>query len=130
MQTSEEMEAARACAVRNKIRQAARRLLIGKGDCTQQLVDAWTYLRPLFPNAVPGQASLPDAQKRDLQSILDAMGGTWGAGANGPCIRRLAKWEDAKVTGAIRRLAASLPADQEEGSPARADQEAPSPSVS
>jgi hypothetical protein len=115
MRTVEEEGAALARAVRGKIRRAASQVDSGQGDYSQRLVDAWPYLRPLFPNTVPGQAGLSEAQKRELQSILDAMGGAWGAGANGPFIRRLAKWEVAKVTDGIRRLAAGLPADSKDG---------------
>jgi hypothetical protein len=67
MQSSEERDAALARSTREKIRRAAREITRGKGDNLDRLVAAWPYLRPLFPKAVPGQSSLTDAQRLELQ---------------------------------------------------------------
>lgn len=114
MQMQKETGTAMARAVREKVHRAARTITgRGRGDALDRLVEAWHYLRPLFPNAVPGQAGLTDAQKLELQGILASMGGRRGAGANGPQIRRLDRWEVVKVADRICRLAVSLQPEPE-----------------
>lgn len=120
MQTSGELEAAWAWSTREKIRRAAEEVAGRNGDVLERLVRAWPYLRPLYPNTVPGQVGLTDLQRRDLQEILDAIGGPRGPAANGPYVRRLERWEAAKLIDQIRRLAASLLARPLEGMRAEA----------
>jgi len=107
----ENQEAVLARAVRKKLRQAAKEIASGGGSTIDRLVGAWHYLRPLYWNAVPGQSGLNDAQKRELQWILDSMGGGRGAGANSPVIRRLDLREAEKVATRIRWLAGAVQAD-------------------
>jgi len=112
MQVPGELEAAWARSTREKIQMAAHAVGNGHsdrhGDSLERLVDAWPYLRPLYSNAVPGQAGLTEAQRRELQEILDVIGTYRGAGANSPHVRRVERWMAAKVADQIRRLAASL----------------------
>jgi hypothetical protein len=112
MQSPEEREAALARSTREKIRRAAQEIACGRGDSLDRLVAAWPYLRPIFPKAVPGQTGLTDAQKVELNGILSSMGGARGAGASGPDIRAIERWEAERVADRIRRLAGSLPSDQ------------------
>jgi len=103
-----ELGAAWARSTSEKIRSAAQEVGVGHGDLLERLVRAWPYLRPLYPNAVPGQAGLTDLQRQELQGILDTVGGSWGPGANAPYVRRLKPWEAVKVAAGLRHLAASL----------------------
>jgi hypothetical protein len=115
MQTMEEQTATLARAVRKKLRQAAREITSAGGNVLDRLVRAWHYLRPLHWNSVPGQSGLNDAQRRELQWILDSMGGGRGAGANSPVIRRIDLREAEKVATRIRWLAGAIPPDPEVG---------------
>ena len=115
MQSTEDREAVLARAVRRKLRHAAREIVFGKGTTTDRLVAAWVHLRPLFPKAVPGQAGLTAEQRRELEWILDSMGGWRGAGANAPVIRRIPPPDAEKVATRIRWLASAVPADPDPG---------------
>jgi hypothetical protein len=113
MKPTEDREAVLARHVRRKIRNAAREIVFGQGSNVDRLVRAWPHLRPLHGNAVPGQRGLNDAQRLELQWILDSMSGGRGAGANGPVIRRIQPREAEKVATRIRWLAGAVPADTE-----------------
>jgi hypothetical protein len=108
MPTPVEFGDALARSTREKVLRAAQEVGRRDVDVLECLAHAWPYLRPLFPRAVPGQAGLTDAQRTQLQSVLDRVGGPCGAGANGPVVRRLSRWEALKVADDIRRLAASI----------------------
>ena len=113
MSSLEDREAALARHVRRMIRHAAKEIVFGQGSTVDRLVRAWPHLRPLYGNAVPGQRGLNDAQRRELQWILDSMGGGRGAGANAPVIRRIHPKDAEKVATRIRWLAGAVPADPE-----------------
>jgi hypothetical protein len=117
MQPTEDREAALARSVRRQLRHAAREIVTGGGSAIDRLVRAWPYLRPLYGNAVPGQRGLNDAQRRELQWILDSMAGRRGAAANSPVIRRIDLREAEKVATRIRWLAGAVPPDSESERP-------------
>src|SRR5688572_6602990 len=129
MKAPDERDVSRERAVSSKLQMAASLVVSGEVEPVERLVRAWPFLRPLFPNTCPGQAGLSDSQKRDLNWILDAMGGARGAGANGPTIRRLREPEADQVAIRIRHLASSLSRGPEDGGRSSEGREAPATSV-
>lgn len=101
------MEDVLAARVREKVLKAAG-ILERQGALPDRVEEAWWHLRPLYPNAVPGQAGLTAEQRLGLQGVLDLLGGRRGAGASGAEVRKRERKTLERAAIGMRRLAEAL----------------------